>query len=140
MNTRYFHSVIKAKRVASRIFTIQNMQGETVQSTDAVADAFREFYTSLLGTNKQNRDHVASHIAKEGQIVSEEQMSQLIRDFSQKEVKEAIWDIEGTKAPGPDGHGSQFFKDSWTIVGEDITAAVLEFFQSGKCSRLLIVQ
>ncbi|XP_075091459.1 uncharacterized protein LOC142171671 [Nicotiana tabacum] len=76
MNTSYFHSVIKAKRAASRIFTIQNMQGEIVQSTDAVVDAFKEFYTSLPGTDKQNKDHVASHIVKEGQIVSEEQRNQ----------------------------------------------------------------
>lgn len=28
MNTRYFHSVIKAKRIATRIFTIHNSQGK----------------------------------------------------------------------------------------------------------------
>nr|XP_016464868.1 PREDICTED: uncharacterized protein LOC107787776 [Nicotiana tabacum] len=137
MNGSYFHSVIKAKRAASGIFTIQNMQGEIVQSTDAVADAFRDFYTILLGTDQQNRDHVASHIVKEGKIVSEEQRSQLIRNFSQKKVKDALWDIEGTKALGPNGYGSQFFKDSWNNVGEDANATVLEFFQSGKMLNAL---
>ncbi|XP_019263743.1 PREDICTED: uncharacterized protein LOC109241456 [Nicotiana attenuata] len=84
---------------------------ETVPSTYAVADAFSEFYARLLGTDRQSRDHV--------------------------EVKEALWDIEGTKAPDPDGYGSQFFKDTWTIVGGDVTVAVLEFFQSGKMLKAL---
>ncbi|XP_019225845.1 PREDICTED: uncharacterized protein LOC109207390 [Nicotiana attenuata] len=82
MNTSYFHSVIKAKRTATRIFTIQNIHGETVQTTDAVVDAFKEFYMNLLGTDKQDRDHVVSSIVQEGPIVSEEQRSQLIKGFS----------------------------------------------------------
>ncbi|XP_070015641.1 uncharacterized protein LOC142174362 [Nicotiana tabacum] len=81
MDIKYFRFVIKAKRAASRIFTIQNMQGETVHSIEAIAEAFIEFYTSLLGTDQQCRDHVKSHVVKESQIVSEEQRVQLVSAF-----------------------------------------------------------
>ncbi|XP_016476039.1 uncharacterized protein LOC107797650 [Nicotiana tabacum] len=50
-NTRYFHFLIKAKRIATRVFTIQNIHEETVQMTEEVAKAFQEFYMNLLGTD-----------------------------------------------------------------------------------------
>lgn len=82
MNTRYFHSAIKAKRAATRVFTIQNIHGETVQITKEVVDAFKEFYMNLLGTDKKNRDHVVSRIVQEGPIVLEEQRAQLTKGFT----------------------------------------------------------
>ncbi|XP_010694539.1 uncharacterized protein LOC104907323 [Beta vulgaris subsp. vulgaris] len=40
--------------------------------------------------------------------------------------------VEGDKSPGPDGFGTHFFKDTWSIVGSKITAAIKDFFTSGK--------
>ncbi|XP_015168373.1 uncharacterized protein [Solanum tuberosum] len=48
------------------------------------------------------------------------------------DVKQAMLKIDQTNIPGPDGYGSGFYKKTWRIVGEDITDAVLEFFQNGK--------
>lgn len=44
----------------------------------------------------------------------------LAAEFTEKEVKQALWAIDGGKSPGPDGYGSKFFKDSWNIVGQDL--------------------
>ncbi|XP_074305789.1 uncharacterized protein LOC141641010 [Silene latifolia] len=35
------------------------------------------------------------------------------------------------KSPGPDGFTSGFFRDSWEIVGDDICAAIKDFFHTG---------
>ncbi|KAL0292748.1 UNVERIFIED_CONTAM: hypothetical protein Sradi_6975500 [Sesamum radiatum] len=45
-------------------------------------------------------------------------------------IKTAVFDIDEVKAPGPDGYSSGFFKAAWPIVGEELTRAVLEFFQT----------
>lgn len=57
--------------------------------------------------------------------------------YSEKEVKQELWKIAGDKSPGPDGYRSQFYKDSWRITGRDVTAAVLEFFKTGKLLHVL---
>ncbi|CAN1146690.1 Transposon TX1 uncharacterized 149 kDa protein [Linum perenne] len=36
------------------------------------------------------------------------------------------------KAPGSDGYSVSFFKECWNTVGDDVVAAVLHFFTSGK--------
>ncbi|XP_074318519.1 uncharacterized protein LOC141655332 [Silene latifolia] len=74
-----------------------------------------------------NRRVVAS-----GNCISEEHCSLLLAPISTEEVKQAMFDIPGDKAPGPDGYSSHFFKENWAIVGTDIVAAVRGAFSSGK--------
>ncbi|KAL0361809.1 UNVERIFIED_CONTAM: Retrovirus-related Pol polyprotein from type-2 retrotransposable element R2DM [Sesamum radiatum] len=55
-----------------------------------------------------------------------------IRQVIREEVKVAFFDIAEDKAPGPDGYSAAFFKAAWPVVGEEMTQAVLEFFQNGR--------
>ncbi|XP_074271645.1 uncharacterized protein LOC141595577 [Silene latifolia] len=61
---------------------------------------------------------------------------------SNQEIRLAMFDILGTKAPGPDGFSSQFFKDSWNVVGKDVIKAIQSVFRSGQllkqCNNTLI--
>ncbi|KAL2938776.1 hypothetical protein RDABS01_022225 [Bienertia sinuspersici] len=52
--------------------------------------------------------------------------------FTAQDVKEALFFIPNYKFPGVDGHGSYFFKQSWEVIGDDITKAMLDFFNNGK--------
>ncbi|XP_057251714.1 uncharacterized protein LOC130591805 [Beta vulgaris subsp. vulgaris] len=60
-----------------------------------------------------------------------------MRPYTAEEVKNVIFAMDGNNAPGPDGFGSFYFKDTWHIVGEDIIAVVLDFFQHGKMLKSL---
>lgn len=40
--------------------------------------------------------------------------------FSAEEIKAALFGMEGSKAPGPDGFQAMFSQQNWEIVGEDI--------------------
>lgn len=35
------------------------------------------------------------------------------------------------KAPGPDGYNSHFFKITWHIIGKDVVAAIMDYFEKG---------
>lgn len=36
------------------------------------------------------------------------------------------------KSPGSDGYGGDFYKEAWEVIGEDISSAILVFFQNEK--------
>ena len=69
----------------------------------------------------------------------------LVAEISDKEIKQAMWSIPGSKAPGPDGYNSTFFKRSWDIVGKDVCDAIRDFFTHGKllkevnCTKLTLI-
>ncbi|XP_059309987.1 uncharacterized protein LOC132061139 [Lycium ferocissimum] len=61
-----------------------------------------------------------------------ERQVQLVKPYTRKEVKDAMFGININKSPGPDGFGSGFFRDTWALTGEDITEAILETLSTGK--------
>lgn len=64
--------------------------------------------------------------------ISEEDNVNILKAFSEEEIKEAIWDCEGAKSPGrPDGYNFEFIKISWDIVKSDFVRAIQNFENSG---------
>ena len=53
---------------------------------------------------------------------------ELMRDFSQDDVKKALFQMHPSKAPEPDGMIALFFQKYWHIIGHDVSNAVLDFF------------
>lgn len=49
----------------------------------------------------------------------------------------SIKDIKDLKVPGHDRFNAVFFKKDWSVVGKDITNAVLRFFDTGKMYNLI---
>ncbi|GJY83708.1 RNA-directed DNA polymerase, eukaryota, reverse transcriptase zinc-binding domain protein [Tanacetum coccineum] len=56
----------------------------------------------------------------------------MIKKVSDKEVKEALFDIEDDKVHGPDGFTSKFFKETWDTLGNEVCQAVQQFFDTRK--------
>lgn len=55
----------------------------------------------------------------------------LTRIFSAGEIKKALFDMDPSKAPRPDGMTTGFYQKYWDVVGEDVTKAVQHFIQTG---------
>ena len=52
-------------------------------------------------------------------------------DFSADEIKEAVFQMAPTKAPGPDGMNAFFHQTFWHIVVDNVVSAILDFFNFG---------
>lgn len=64
---------MKARRNANRILPIKDSMGNMVTNMDGIADAFMEFYSTLLWSTTDSRAHVCSSLVRKGQVVTEEQ-------------------------------------------------------------------
>ncbi|WOK97569.1 hypothetical protein Cni_G06277 [Canna indica] len=58
----------------------------------------------------------------------------LLRPVSYEEVKEATFSINSESAPGTDGFTGAFFRHYWSLINQDVVAAVASFF---RCKKLL---
>ncbi|XP_074298546.1 uncharacterized protein LOC141629443 [Silene latifolia] len=126
-NTKYFHNQIKAKQMHNKILQIKDKNGQHHTNPLSIEKAFLDYYVELLGDNKDTSDvHVPT--VRIGSLISDQHRSILLKPVSSQEVKDCIFSIPSTKSPGPDGFSSQFYRDSWDIIGKDITGAVLDFF------------
>jgi hypothetical protein len=50
-------------------------------------------------------------------------------EYSEEEVRKAIFQTEHNKAPGPDGFPAEFYQTFWETIKGDL----LEFFQLSSC-------
>lgn len=60
----------------------------------------------------------------------------LLEEFTDDEVKTALFQMHPTKAPGPDGMNSLFFQYYWHIVGSDVSRAVIDYLNSRTITNL----
>ncbi|XP_074290689.1 uncharacterized protein LOC141617395 [Silene latifolia] len=126
-NSSYFHGVIKARRNKNFTHQIKDHRGLLHTDESGIQQAFLEYYQSLLGSSSPTFK-VKKSIVQRGNVCTEEQRQTLLSPVTHDEIKEIIFAIPNDKAPGPDGYSSKFFKDSWEIVGGEISNAVLDFF------------
>jgi len=59
----------------------------------------------------------------------------LIVDFSEEEIRVAVWRCDSCKSPDPDGFNFGFLKFCWDIVKNDMLAAVKDFAVNGHWPR-----
>ncbi|GJT78501.1 RNA-directed DNA polymerase, eukaryota, reverse transcriptase zinc-binding domain protein [Tanacetum coccineum] len=65
-------------------------------------------------------------------VLTNADAEEMIKEVSEKEIMEAMFDIGDNKASGPEGFSSVFFKKAWNVVGKDVCDGIKEFFSNGQ--------
>lgn len=56
----------------------------------------------------------------------------LTREFSEEEMRSAVWDCGGSKSPEPDGFNMEFYRECWDTIKVDLCRVLL---QRETCAR-----
>jgi hypothetical protein len=59
--------------------------------------------------------------------VTEQENEILTVDFTEKEVRDAIFPMKHNKAPGPDGFPAEFYHVFWSLIKDDLMAMFRDF-------------
>lgn len=122
-NTKFFHLRASMRRKKNMIKALMNSLGITVDDPvelkEMVTDVYKNLYTSEGVTNM---DAVLDHVPRK---VSAEMNAVLCADYTEEEIKIALFQMFPTKSPGPDGFPAHFYQRHWEVCGQEVTKAVL---------------
>ncbi|CAL5438187.1 unnamed protein product [Camellia sinensis] len=127
-NTRYFHVVAKGRTVRNEINSI--LDGEVMVEDPGsvkrkVFDHFKKQYTE----DWSSRPVLGGCFST---VIGRGRSGWLESDFSVAEIKSAVMDCDGNKAPGPDGFNLLCYQKFWKIMKGEVVQFVKEFQTNGK--------
>ncbi|XP_074298509.1 uncharacterized protein LOC141629396 [Silene latifolia] len=115
----------------NKVFQIEDHHGLVCTEGASIQAAFPNYYQEHLGT-QTDTEWVNQAVVSRGTCCSEEDYAILAKPVTADQLKQSIFSIPKDKAPGPDGYNSQFYGDAWDVVGDEICAAIMNFFSTGQ--------
>nr|GEV80746.1 RNA-directed DNA polymerase, eukaryota, reverse transcriptase zinc-binding domain protein [Tanacetum cinerariifolium] len=129
-NSSFFHIVLKGRKSKSNVNSIIDNEG-VMHEREQIPQEFIKHFQEFLGTKYLVQD-IKSDETLFKESLKTKDAEKMISMFLNKEIKDSLFDINDSKAPGFDGFSSPFFKKAWNVIGLDICKAVNELFKSGK--------
>ncbi|GJY35856.1 RNA-directed DNA polymerase, eukaryota [Tanacetum coccineum] len=126
-NSKYFHGIINKKRSQMAIRGVL-AEGEWVVEPAMVKREFFDHFSNRSAAPISPKISIQSQFPK---CLSLDQNEILERITTYDEIKKAVWDCGINKSPCPDGFSFEFFRRYWSIIDQDVVAAVLLFFSTG---------
>ncbi|KAL0281811.1 UNVERIFIED_CONTAM: LINE-1 reverse transcriptase [Sesamum radiatum] len=131
-NTKYFHSLVKKKRMKSTIHRI--MEGnQEITHPDRIRDSAASYFENLL--SGQGAQPSASDFPFQFPKISEAIGNNLCSIPSEEDIKETVFSIDKNSVAGPDGFSSSFYHACWDFIARDIYDAVRDFFSGTPMPR-----
>ena len=130
-NTKNFHLRAKGRRRKNFISSLQGGDRVLTNHQDKAAAIFDHF-SLLLGTNTPRTASLNWNLLD----LPSHDLQHLDVPITQEEIKTAVFQAHSEKAPGPDGYTGLFYKVTWEIIKEDLTAAVQQIFSLGGNSAI----
>ncbi|KAL0754380.1 hypothetical protein Bca101_092048 [Brassica carinata] len=129
LNTKYYHASVKANRSRRRITKLMDDRGQAHFSEAAKGEVATEYFKKLFSS--ANSGDFSALFEGFSSRVTAGMNEILVREVSKEEVKEAVFSIKASSAPGPDGMTGLFFQSYWNTIGDQVTKEVREFFVFG---------
>ena len=126
-NTRYFHLIANGKHRKKRIFQLEQDEG-TIVGQQNLKTYITEYYKKLFGAPAVNSIMMDESVNHDLPQISNDENAILTADFSEKEVLEAISQMEHNKAPGPDGFPAEFCQKFWSVLKADLMGMFTQLY------------
>lgn len=125
--------MVATRRSINHIHYLSDATGNRIETQQGYQDHCIDYFSNLLGGN------VEPFLFEQSDLEllllfrsSMDQKGNLSKMFSKKEIKSAFFSLPRNKTCGPDGYSSEFFITCWEIMGQEVSKAVIEFFEYGR--------
>ena len=120
-NTFFFHLIANGKHRKKRIFQLEQDEGTIVGEAN-LKTFITEYYKKLFGALGPNTFSLDESRTEDLPQISHDENVIQTSPFNEKDVREAIMEMEHNKAPGPDGFPAEFYQTFWSIIKNDLMA------------------
>src|SRR6266540_5064554 len=114
-NTKYFHLIANGKHRKKKIFQLEQDEG-TIVGEEKLKLYITNYYKQLFGLPAPNNFTMMENITHDIPQLTSEENDMLTATFTEQEVKDAVFQMEHNKAPGPDGFPAEFYQTFWDII------------------------
>jgi hypothetical protein len=122
-NTRYFHECANARRKTNRIHNILDAEERMCDTEEEVQMGFINYFSSLFTTvDAGDMGPCLQHMEMR---VSDDMNQELLKPFSEDDIRTALFQMAPLKARGPDGFPAGFYQTNWNTVGSELCRAIL---------------
>ena len=120
---KFFHQGPNQRRRKNHISGITSQTGVWCHFDDQIAETSINYFKDLFTSS--NPIDFSGVLQAMDQVVTLDKNTTLLQRYSSEKVKQALFQTQPSKSPGPNGMPPFFFQKYWHIVGQDITIAVL---------------
>ena len=128
-HARFFHQTMKARKTTSKVLKLKDPSRVCFDESFQMESMFVNEFATWFKSAQTSYPNIQLNRVDLVTTDDNELWLQVVHDC---EIKDAIFQMDKFKTPGPDGFGAAFFKDHWNIVKEDVCTAVKFFFEERK--------
>jgi len=134
-NSRFFQQQANTRRKKKLIYRLQTDCGIWLDTPQDIALKFIQDYSTRFQASLRPSDTMS--VPGLCKAITHSENIQLTKIPNLAEIKRALFAIDSSKTPGPDGFGAGFFKHYWKEIHVDFSNSIMEFFRSGKLLKQL---
>ena len=132
-NTGFFHRMANLHRRRNSINSIRINGIHLVKEDEVKEGLVRAFQNLLSATTNWRLPFPEIHV----NMIGGDHCAKLEEMFTEEEILGAVSELNGDKAPGPDGFPLAFWSFSWEFVKEEVMGFFKEFYQNDQFVKSL---
>nr|GMD29176.1 uncharacterized protein LOC109162266 [Ipomoea batatas] len=120
---------VNGRRRKNFIRGVRNSDGVMVSDEQGMGGVVLQYFDNLFQTVEGDGRLALECLESK---VTDAQNAGLLCDFSNEEVRAAVFAMHPDKSPGPDGLSPGFFQIHWPILGDEVVSFCQSFLHSGR--------